>query len=54
MAAKAKWVGNVPATGKPASGLLRHKGWKATTAAMPKVGPKEDLTLLAAPEIEVE
>ena len=54
MAAKARWVGNVPATGKPKGGLLRHKGWKASAVSLPKANPKDDLTLLAAPEIEVE
>lgn len=54
LAAKARYIGNLPATGKPKGGLLRHKGWKATTASMPKPGPKEDLMLLATPEIEVE
>lgn len=53
-AAKARYVGNVPATGKPSGGLLRHKGWRASTATLPKVNPKDDLTLLAPPEIEVE
>ena len=53
-AAKAHYVGNVPATGKPKGGLLRHKGWKASTATMPRANAKDDLTLLAAPEIEVE
>ena len=54
LAAKARYIGNLPATGKPKGGLLRHKGWKATTASMPKPGPREDLMLLATPEIEVE
>ena len=54
LASKARYVGNVPPTGKPAGGLLRHKGWKASAAALPKANPKDDPTLLAAPEIEVE
>jgi hypothetical protein len=54
LAAKAHFIGNLPASGRPKGGLLRHKGWKATTASMPKPGPKEDLMLLATPEIEVE
>ena len=53
-AARARYVGNVPATGKASGGLLRHKGWRASTATLPKVNPKDDLTLLAPPEIEVE
>ena len=49
-----KYVGNVPASGKPKGGVLRHKGWKATTANLPKVNSRQDLVVLAPAEIEVE
>ncbi len=53
-AAAAKFIGNVPATGQPKGGVLRHKGWRANSAVMPKLGAKLDLTILAPAEIEVE
>ena len=36
-----KLIGNVPASGKAAGGLLRHRGW-------------QDVTILAPAEIEIE
>ena len=53
-AAKVKFIGNVPATGKASGGLLRHKGWKAGTASLPKLNTRQDLMILAPAEIEVE
>lgn len=53
-AATAKFIGNVPATGQPKSGILRHKGWRANSIVMPKLGSKQDFTVLAPAEIEVE
>ncbi len=53
-AALVKYVGNVPASGKAKSGVLRHKGWRATTANLPKVNSRQDLVVLAPAEIEVE
>lgn len=53
-AASAKFIGNVPATGQPKGGILRHKGWKANSAVMPKLSGKLDFTILAPAEIEVE
>jgi hypothetical protein len=47
-------VGNVPASGKPKGGVLLHKGWKATAIALPKLNSRQDLTVLAPAEIEVE
>jgi hypothetical protein len=52
-AATVKFLGNVPAT-PPDGGTLRHKGWKATAVALPPVNPRQDLTILAPAEIEVE
>lgn len=53
-AGQVKYIGNVPASGKPPAGLLRHKGWKATAAALPKLNSRQDLAVLAPAEIEVE
>ena len=49
-----KYVGNVPASGKPPAGVLRHRGWRATTVSLPKLNSREDLAVLAPAEIEVE
>ncbi len=48
-----KFIGNVPAV-PPAGGLLRHRGWRATSIALPPVSLRQDLTVLAPAEIEVE
>ncbi len=53
-AALVKYIGNVPASGKPPSGVLRHKGWRATAIALPKLNSRQDLAVLAPAEIEVE
>ena len=53
-AALIKYIGNVPASGKPGAGILRHKGWRATAMAMPKLNSRLDLAVLAPAEIEVE
>jgi hypothetical protein len=52
-AAHVKFIGNVPAT-PPDGGTLRHRGWKAATVALPPVNPRQDMTILAPAEIEVE
>jgi len=52
--AQVKFIGNVPATGAPSSGVLRHRGWRATSASLPKWNAKQDLRILAQAEIEVE
>jgi hypothetical protein len=49
-----KYVGNVPASGKPGAGTLRHRGWKATAASLPQLNSRQNLTVLAPAEIEVE
>ena len=49
-----KYVGNVPASGKPPSGLLRHRGWRATAVSLPALNSRQDLAVLAPAEIEVE
>jgi hypothetical protein len=48
-----KFVGNVPAK-PPAGGTLRHKGWRATKADLPALAPKQDASVIAPAEIEVE
>jgi hypothetical protein len=52
--ASVKYVGNVPASGEPPAGVLRHRGWRATAVSLPSFSPKQDLTILAPAEIEVE
>lgn len=48
-----KFVGNVPAK-PPAGGTLRHKGWKAAKVDLPALSPRQDATVVAPAEIEVE
>ena len=36
-AALVKFIGNVPASGKAKGGALRHRGWRATAASLPKL-----------------
>jgi Domain of unknown function (DUF2760) len=48
-----KLLGNVPASGKAGSGILRHRGWIVTEAKLPPVG-KQDVRVLAPAELEVE
>jgi Domain of unknown function (DUF2760) len=48
-----KFVGNVPAT-PPSGGTLRHKGWRAVKVDLPALAAKQDATILAPAEIEVE
>ncbi len=53
-----KYIGNVPATlkpgTKPPTGVLRHRGWRATVVTLPKLNSRQDLAVLAPAEIEVE
>lgn len=51
---KVKFIGNVPATGKPSGGLLRHRGWRAGMVSLPQLNIRQDLAILAPAEIEVE
>jgi hypothetical protein len=48
-----KFVGNVPAK-PPAGGTLRHKGWRAAKVDLPALSPKQDATIVAPAEIEIE
>ena len=49
-----KFIGNVPATGKAVGGMLRHRGWRAGTASLPRVNTRQYLAILAPAESEVE
>jgi hypothetical protein len=48
-----KLLGNIPASGKVAGGILQHRGWVATAITLPPLG-KQDPSILAQAEIEVE
>ena len=48
-----KLVGNVPASGKVAGGILRHRGWRALSISLPALG-KADTSILTPAELEVE
>jgi hypothetical protein len=48
-----KFVGNVPAK-PPAGGTLRHKGWRAAKVDLPALTAKQDPTIIAPAEIEIE
>jgi len=48
-----KFIGNVPA-GKPDGGVLRHKGWRAAKVDLPALNPKQDASIIAPAEIEIE
>jgi hypothetical protein len=48
-----KFVGNVPAK-PPSGGTLRHKGWRASKIDLPALGAKQDATVIAPAEIEIE
>lgn len=49
-----KFLGKVPAKGRPDGGVLRHKGWRARKADFPKPGPQQDVSIIAPAEIEIE
>jgi hypothetical protein len=48
-----KLIGNVPASGKVAGGILRHRGWRAVSINLPPLG-KQEASILTAAELEVE
>ncbi len=48
-----KFLGNVPASA-PAGGVLRHRGWRAASVQLPPLTARQDVTVLAPAEIEVE
>jgi hypothetical protein len=49
-----KFVGNLPAQGKPAGGTLRHKGWRVDSVSLPAIHQKQSVSILAPAELEVE
>ena len=48
-----RFIGNVPAT-PPTGGTLRHKGWRAAKVDLPALAAKEDTSIVAPAEIEIE
>jgi hypothetical protein len=48
-----KFVGNVPAK-PPSGGTLRHKGWRAAKIDLPALGARQDASIIAPAEIEIE
>ena len=48
-----RFIGNVPAA-PPSGGTLRHKGWRAAKVDLPGLAAKEDTTIIAPAEIEIE
>lgn len=52
--ARVKLLGNVPAEGAPEGGLLRHKGWRAEKVELPPLDPRDDHSIVARAEIEIE
>jgi Domain of unknown function (DUF2760) len=52
--ATVRLLGNVPASGKASSGLLRHKGWKAEKIDLPPLAPGSNASVIAPAEVEIE
>jgi hypothetical protein len=48
-----KFVGNVPAA-PPKGGTLRHKGWRAAKVDLPPLAGRQDTSVIAPAEIEIE
>lgn len=48
-----KFVGNVPAK-PPEGGTLRHKGWRAAKIELPSISARQDSTIVAPAELEIE
>ena len=46
-------IGNVPAA-PPSGGILRHKGWRAARVDLPAIAAKQDASVIAPAEIEIE
>jgi hypothetical protein len=49
-----RFIGKVPPEGKASGGTLRHKGWRAENVQLPALAARQDTSLLAPAEIEVE
>ncbi len=52
--ATVKFLGNVPAHGAPEGGVLRHRGWRASNVQLPAVDARQDLSIVAPAEIELD
>ncbi|MBI3681778.1 MAG: DUF2760 domain-containing protein [Acidobacteria bacterium] len=52
--AAVKFVGNVPPGPAPKGGTLRHRGWKAEKIDLPAIGSKQDVSIVAPAEIEID
>lgn len=52
--ASVKFIGNVPSGPPPKGGTLRHRGWKAEKVELPQLSAKQDNTIVAPAEIEIE
>ena len=52
--ATVKLLGNVPASGKAASGILRHTGWKADKIDLPALASGVNTSVIAPAEVEIE
>jgi hypothetical protein len=50
---RVRLLGNVPTSGMPAGGTLRHKGWWAARVALPPFEPRQDVTVIAPAEVEI-
>jgi hypothetical protein len=48
-----KFIGNVPAT-PPPGGVLRHRGWRAARVELPAITGRQDPSVIAPAEIEIE
>jgi hypothetical protein len=48
-----KFIGNVPAN-TPTGGVLRHKGWKVSKVDLPALSARQDVSVVAPAEIEIE
>ena len=47
-------VGNVQPGAKPSGGILRHRGWRASKVDLPSLASKQDASIVAPAEIEIE
>lgn len=52
--ARVKLLGLVPADGRVAGGVLRHRGWRAEKVTLPALPARQDPAILAPAELEIE
>ena len=53
-ASTVKLLGNVPANGKAAGGVLRHRGWRAQRIELPPLPSGQSASVIAPAEVEIE